>query len=99
MWCLLQLLPLLIGNLIPKDCKYWLNFLKLLKIIDIIFAPETTNLAELIEDRHTTFHTTIFMTYHSQVSPHVAYGTMDQAVSNIIKLCNHITMVTYSYIA
>ena len=60
MWCLLRLLPLLIGDLIPEDCKYWLNFLKLLKIIDIIFAPETTNglagyLAELIEDHHTTF--------------------------------------------
>ena len=55
MWCLLRLLPLLIGDLIAEDCKYWLNFLKLLKIIDIIFAPETTNLAEVIEHHHTTF--------------------------------------------
>ena len=59
MWCLLRLLPLIIGDLVPEDCKYWLNFLKLLKIVDIIFALETTNglagyLAELIEDHHTT---------------------------------------------
>ena len=60
MWCLLRLLPLLIGDLVPEDCELWLNYLKLLKIMDIIFAPETTNglagyLSELIEEHHTTF--------------------------------------------
>ena len=60
MWCLLRLLPLLIGDLVPEDCEFWLNYLKLLKIMDIIFAPETTNglagyTSELIEEHHTTF--------------------------------------------
>lgn len=60
MWCLLRLLPLLIGDLVPEDCVYWINFLKLLKIMDILFAPECTNgmagyLAETIEDHHKTF--------------------------------------------
>ena len=60
MWCLIRLLPLLLGNLVPEDCEYWLNYLTLLKIIDTTFAPETTKgtagyLSELIEDHHTTF--------------------------------------------
>ena len=42
MWCLARMLPLLIGDLIPVADDHWENFLRLLKIEDIVFAPRTT---------------------------------------------------------
>lgn len=39
MWCLARMLPLLIGDLIPAGDELWENFLCLLKIEDIVFAP------------------------------------------------------------
>ena len=49
------MLPLLIGDLIPKDDSHWENFLQLLKIEEILFAPTTSPelaayLAVLIEE-------------------------------------------------
>ena len=38
MWCLARMFPLMVGDLE----KYWANFLRLLKIEEIIFAPKTT---------------------------------------------------------
>jgi len=42
MWCLARMLPLLIGDLIPVTDNHWENFLRLLKIEEIVFAPRTT---------------------------------------------------------
>jgi hypothetical protein len=42
MWCLARVLPLLIGDLIPEDDSHWQNFLLLLQIEEILFAPTTS---------------------------------------------------------
>ena len=42
MWCLARMLPLLIGDLIPVGDEYWDNFLCLLGIEEIVFAPVTS---------------------------------------------------------
>jgi len=39
---LARILPLLIGDLIPQDNDHWDNFLCLLKIEEILFAPRTS---------------------------------------------------------
>jgi len=59
-WCLMRLLPIIIGDRIPSDNPYWLNFLRLLELIDYISAPETTReiagyLRDLIQDHHICF--------------------------------------------
>ncbi len=52
--------PLLIGDLIPEDCKYYINFLLLLRICNVAMAWEITPsdisyLSVLIEEHHTQF--------------------------------------------
>ena len=52
--------PLMIGEQIPRDHPNWMNFLLLLTIMDITFAPVTTAdvityLREVINDHHTGF--------------------------------------------
>ena len=39
MWCLCRFLPLMIGDNIPETDIRWHNFLQLLEIIDLLFAP------------------------------------------------------------
>ena len=57
MWCLARLFPLLIGKEIPETCQEWQNYLLLLKILDIVFAPVLTPayLRTLISDHHQSF--------------------------------------------
>ena len=60
MWTLARFLPLIIGQLIPEENKFWLNFLRLLDIMDILFStslsPEDCGYLEaLISDHHTCF--------------------------------------------
>ena len=60
MWCLCRLLPLMIAENIPDTDLRWQNFLRLLEIIDITFAPVLSNdqvayLRFLIEEHHQTF--------------------------------------------
>lgn len=57
-WCLLRLLPLLIGNFVPEGEPVWDLLLMLKEIVDLILAPaiNTTyisHLADLINDHHT----------------------------------------------
>lgn len=59
-WCLLRLLPMIIGDKIPEDDPYWNNFLVLLQIVDYVCAPVTSSscvghLWQLIADHHETF--------------------------------------------
>ena len=42
MWCLSRMLPLLIGDFVAEDDPNWENYLRLLKIEEIIFAQQTT---------------------------------------------------------
>uniref|UniRef100_A0A1X7UM88 Uncharacterized protein n=1 Tax=Amphimedon queenslandica TaxID=400682 RepID=A0A1X7UM88_AMPQE len=60
MWCLCCLLPLLIGDKIPESDLRWQNFLILLSIMDLIFAPKVSQddisyLSILIQDHHSSF--------------------------------------------
>lgn len=60
MWCLIRVLPFLIGDFIPKGNRFWELILKLRKIMDIVFAPKVTKgqcifLRSLIEEHHTHF--------------------------------------------
>jgi len=59
-WCLIRLLPLIIGDLIPSDDPYWNNFQNLLTITDYVLVPKSTieiagYLQELICQHHTQF--------------------------------------------
>ena len=42
MWCLSRYLPLLVGDLVPEENEMWQNFILLLQIEEIVFAPKTT---------------------------------------------------------
>lgn len=42
MWCLLRMLPLLLGDLVPEDSKEWKLLLQLLSIMEIVFSPSLT---------------------------------------------------------
>ena len=60
MWCLARMLPLLIGDFIPVADDCWENFLRLLKIEEIVFAQRTSTqlaayLALLVEEYLTQF--------------------------------------------
>ena len=60
MWTLARFLPFAIGHLIPEGNKNWENFLRLLEIMDIVFArrilkDECGYLESLINDHHTSF--------------------------------------------
>ena len=57
MWTLGRFLPLAIGHVIPEESKHWENFLRLLDIMDILFAcripvEECGYLESLISDHH-----------------------------------------------
>ena len=43
MWCLSRMLPLFIGDFVPHDDEHWENYLRLLQIEEIVFAPSTTS--------------------------------------------------------
>ena len=60
MWTFARFLPLIMAHLIEEDNEYWLNFLRLLDIIDILFAPVVSRetcayLETLISDHHLSF--------------------------------------------
>ena len=40
MWTLGRFLPLVIGHLVPNEDEHWMNYLRLLCIMDIVFAPK-----------------------------------------------------------
>ena len=59
-WCLGRYLPFIVGDLIFGDNEYWQNYLELLKIMELIFAPVTSEdkldyLQLLIQDYLTNF--------------------------------------------
>lgn len=60
MWCLLHLLPLMMGDLIPADSKEYELLLLLLMSMEIIFSPSVTlaatrYLSKIIEDTQLSF--------------------------------------------
>lgn len=67
MWCVIRVLPLLIGSLIPQDNVHWKLILKLREIVDISFSDDITDglilyLKYLIQDHHTLFREIFPMT-------------------------------------
>lgn len=59
-WCLLRLLPLLIGDLIPEDNQQWELLLMLLTCMEFIFSPSITLpgilfLEKSIQEHHSLF--------------------------------------------
>jgi len=75
MWTLGRFLPLAIGHLVQEDNEFWINFLCLLDIMDIIFARSIPKnicgyLESLISDHHHEFldlypHVSVTMKMHS----------------------------------
>ncbi|KAL1255350.1 hypothetical protein QQF64_013411 [Cirrhinus molitorella] len=60
MWCLLRLLPLMIGDLVPQENKFWELLLLLLNCMEYIFSPALTQdgllfLKHLINEHHSLF--------------------------------------------
>ena len=60
MWLLARILPLAIGSVVPENDPYWLNYLRLLEIMDFLFAgtihrEDCGYLHCLISDHHTAF--------------------------------------------
>lgn len=59
-WCLLRLLPLMIGDLVPEGNKHWELLLSLLSCMELMFSPQLTQgsvifLAYLIQEHHCLF--------------------------------------------
>ncbi len=57
MWTLGRFLPLVIGHKVSEDNEIWENYLRLLDIMDILFAPvvakeDCVYLESLISDHH-----------------------------------------------
>ena len=74
MWCLARFLPLIIGDLIPRDDSNWENFLIFLNIMDYTLSPSTTPekmayLSVLVEE----FLTDISQLYDRPLTPKMQY--------------------------
>ena len=55
-----HILPLVIGYYIPEDDEYWLLFLRMMEIVDLILSPNTSDdyavyVATLINEHHQEF--------------------------------------------
>ena len=60
MWCLLRVLPILVGDKVPRGDQHWELFILLRRIMDVAFAREVTqsmiaHLKLYIEDHHSLF--------------------------------------------
>ena len=58
MWLFARILPQMIAHMVPRNEDHWLNFLDLLQTVDMLLAPELTevvNLSTLICDHHHQF--------------------------------------------
>ena len=60
MWLLGCILPYMIGEHIPPTDEHWQNYLQLLQIVDLLFAPsisedEVEYLSVLITEHHQKF--------------------------------------------
>ena len=75
MWTLGRFLPLAIGHLISKDNEYWINYLRLLNIMDILFSPRVSKedcsyLEALIYEHHYTLK---LLYPHIHITPKLHY--------------------------
>lgn len=75
MWLLGRLLPMMVGDQVPTGDEYWLSFLDVLHITDLLLAPELTeddsaHLATLIADHHQLFKQ---LYPHASITPKMHY--------------------------
>lgn len=75
MWVLGRFLPVLVGDHVPEGDENWTTFLKLLKIMDFLVAPEISvdelaYLKILIEEHHSSF---VALYPHVSVPPKFHY--------------------------
>lgn len=60
MWCFARLLPLIIGEKVPKEDRFWEKFFRMLAIMDYCLSPVISkdwpaHLRVLIEEHHLEF--------------------------------------------
>lgn len=60
MWCLIRLLPLMIGEYVPQGDRRWEVYLMLRDIVEHLFNPVTTEastyvLETMVRDHHQSF--------------------------------------------
>lgn len=60
MWLLGWILPLVIGEYVPKNDEHWRLYLQMMDIVDVLFAPSTSDdyaayVTTLISDHHHDF--------------------------------------------
>ena len=76
MWCLGRYLPLLVGDLVLEENEMWQNFILLLQIEEIVFAPKTTVqlaayldvlVGEYLEDFHRLYERPLLPKQHFMV--------------------------------
>lgn len=75
MWLLGRMLPMMVGNKVPAEDEYWLNFMDLLTIVDLLMAPKLTEddvvfLSILISDHH---HEFVNLYPHASITPKFHY--------------------------
>ena len=103
MWTFARFLPLVIGHKFSEDDEYWLNFLRLLEITDIVFSREITidmcgYLKSLISDHHSCFKelysdVSITMKMHSMI--HLPRLTIEYVYMYIIVCLLIFTFLMY----
>ena len=60
MWLFGRVLPLIVGDLVPDDDDRWLNYLKMMEVVDLLFCSRISEdncayLAALISDQRREF--------------------------------------------
>jgi len=60
MWLFGRTLPLLVGDCVPDDDDFWLNYLRLMEVVDRVLATKCTEsdadyIEVLISDHHHEF--------------------------------------------
>lgn len=60
MWLLGWILPLVIGEYVPENDEHWRLYLQMMDIVDVLFAPSTSDdyaayVTTLISDHHHDF--------------------------------------------
>ena len=86
MWTFGQFLPLVICHLVPCDDLNWLNYIRLLDIMDILFAPKVhiddcSYLETLISDHHHSLKMLYPGRYHTETTLHDSLTQVNVRVS------------------
>lgn len=81
-WCLLRLLPFMIGKFIPQGDSRWEVFLLLRHIVEYLFRPSFTEattfvLADLIEQHHSKFLEVGLLLIHSSTITNTFNNSID----------------------